>query len=341
MREKHKTFACRAGILLCAFTLACNLLVAGERAGPCLGFNIVQTGTSRFGSQAAQQSLQAMAAAGAREAAVVVFLWQPHPSSPQLSRGGDMSDDELRAAIRALHGLSLQVTVKPHVWVPGRWAGAIEMATAADWEAWFAAYREALLPIARIAAEERAQMLAIGTELRHASGLTGWESLIGELRAIFPGRLTYFAHGADEAERVGFWPLLDAVGVTLYPVLGADDADSDWDRRMSAEVARLEAIAGAAGRPVVVGEIGIRSAKGAAEKPWESAEERQAEPAPDLQRRVLSRWLHALERPFIESVLVWRWFTDPQAGGLRDTDFTVQGKPAAEVLRARSQRCGP
>jgi hypothetical protein len=30
--------------------------------------------------------------------------------------------------------------------------------------------------------------------------------------------------------------------------------------------------------------------------------------------------------------MVWRWFTDPEAGGSNDTDFTVQGKPAEAVL---------
>jgi hypothetical protein len=34
----------------------------------------------------------------------------------------------------------------------------------------------------------------------------------------------------------------------------------------------------------------------------------------------------------VRGVLVWRWFTDPAAGGLADTDFTVQGKPAEGVL---------
>jgi hypothetical protein len=31
-------------------------------------------------------------------------------------------------------------------------------------------------------------------------------------------------------------------------------------------------------------------------------------------------------------VLIWRWLSDPSAGGLADTDFTVQGKPAEGVL---------
>ena len=40
-----------------------------------------------------------------------------------------------------------------------------------------------------------------------------------------------------------------------------------------------------------------------------------------------------LDRPTIGGVMIWRWFTDPNAGGLTDTDFTVQGKPAEHVLR--------
>jgi hypothetical protein len=31
--------------------------------------------------------------------------------------------------------------------------------------------------------------------------------------------------------------------------------------------------------------------------------------------------------------LIWRWLSDPAAGGMADTDFTVQGKPAEAVLR--------
>jgi hypothetical protein len=84
---------------------------------------------------------------------------------------------------------------------------------------------------------------------------------------------------------------------------------------------------------VIVGELGLRSARGAAAKPWESAEERAASADPLLQAEVLSDWLGILDRPAIHGVLIWRWFTDPSAGGLADTDFTVQGKPAERVLR--------
>jgi hypothetical protein len=101
---------------------------------------------------------------------------------------------------------------------------------------------------------------------------------------------------------------------------------------MRAVAARLDALSMRRGRPVIVAEVGLRSAAGAAAKPWESAEEREAVADPQLQAEVLADWFAVLDRPAIRGVMVWRWFTDPKAGGLRDTDFTVQGKPAEGVL---------
>jgi hypothetical protein len=136
----------------------------------------------------------------------------------------------------------------------------------------------------------------------------------------------------EEAETVPFWPLLDAIGVSLYPPLGADHDKIGRLTVMLAVTERLEDLSSRHGKPVVVTEIGLRSAKGAAAKPWESAEERNAIADPELQAEVLADWLAVLDRPAIRGVLIWRWFTDPAAGGRDDTDFTVQGKPAEEVL---------
>jgi hypothetical protein len=103
---------------------------------------------------------------------------------------------------------------------------------------------------------------------------------------------------------------------------------------------RLDAFAARNKKSIVVGEIGLRSAEGAAAKPWESAEERKAVPDPSLQAQVIADWLEILDRPAISGVLIWRWLTDPDAGGLTDTDFTVQGKPAEHVLMcAWTQSC--
>jgi len=296
------------------------------------GFNVIASETHPFGSKAARQSLAGAKMLGARAVAIVFFLWQQTPSSPELERGSDTSDGQLRAAIRDAHALGLKVVVKPHVWIPTSWAGAVAMTSEADWHEWFANYQRELNNVAKIASEERAEALAIGTELSWTEQRPEWQGLIDAARKLYPGRLFYLAHNCDGVEKVPFWDRLDAVGATLYPPLG-DDTDRDAHRRIMREAADcLEAAASRYRKPVVVGEIGLRSATGAAAKPWESPEERKSEPDPQLQSAVIADWLEALDRPSIEGVLVWSWLTDPHAGGLADTDFTVQNKPAERVL---------
>jgi hypothetical protein len=184
----------------------------------------------------------------------------------------------------------------------------------------------------RVSPQEQAEALAIGTELVLASQRPEWRDLIAAARAVYSGRLLYVAHNLDEAETVPFWDALDAVGVSLYPPLGADDDRAPRRAAMDAVAERLDLLAARTGKPVVVAEIGLRSARGAAAKPWESAEERTATADPELQAEVIADWLAALDRPAIHAILIWRWFTDPGAGGAADTDFTVQGKPAEAVL---------
>lgn len=286
----------------------------------------------RSAANSARQSLAHAKRLGADAIAVVPFLWQADPTSPDLMRGGDMSDAELRAAIRDAHALGLAVVVKPHVWVPEQWAGAVAMNSAAAWREWFANYRRALDPLATIAAEEKAEAFVIGTELSGTSQHPAWRDVITGVRSRYSGRILYVAHNVEEAESIPFWDQVDAIGVSLYPPLGADNDRQSRRAAMRAAAERLDALAARTGRTVIVGEVGLRSARGAAQRPWESAEERSSVPDPPLQAEVLADWLAALDRPAIRGVLVWRWFTDPDAGGPNDTDFTVQGKPAEGVL---------
>jgi len=306
------------------------------------GFNVIAVPDRPFGSKSAKLALMNAKELGARTVAIVPFLWQSDPANPNLARGTDMSDDELRAAIRDAHAFGLTVLVKPHVWIPKSWAGTIGMTSEQAWQDWFTNYQRELERIARIAKEERAEAFAIGTELDGTTQRAEWNALIDAVRKLYPGRLLYVAHNVEGVEKVPFWAQLDLIGVSLYPPLGADN-DRDYRlRAMRAVADRLDALAAQTGKSIVVGEIGLRSAEGAAAKPWESAEEREAAPNPSLQAQVIADWLAILDRPAIRGVLIWRWLTDPDAGGLTDTDFTVQGKPAEHILMcAWTRSCNP
>jgi hypothetical protein len=304
------------------------------------GFNVIAVPGHPFGSETARASLANAKRLGARAIAAIPFLWQPTPASPKLRRGTDMADAELHTAIREAHALGLAVLVKPHVWVPESWAGAVAMNSEAAWQEWFADYRRELERIARIAADDDAEALAIGTELTATTQRPEWNTLIAAARAAYSGRLIYLAHNVEEAEAVPFWDRLDAIGVTLYPPLGAGDDRDQRRSAMRAVAERLDVLAARSGKTVLVGEVGLRSAEGAAARPWESAEERTVAPDPALQAAVIADWLRVLDRPAISGVLVWRWFTDPDSGGATDTDFTVQGKPAERVLMcAWTKKC--
>ena len=297
------------------------------------GFNVVAASGHPFGSETAKASLANAKRLGARAVAVVPFFWQSTGDTPNLLRGDAAADAEVRAAIRDAHALDLAVVIKPHVWVPDSWAGAVKMNSEQDWQKWFADYRRELERIAQIADEEKAEALAIGTELAATTQRPEWKALIAAARAAYGGRLLYMAHNIEEADSVPFWDQLDAIGVTLYPPLGADDARDERRSVMRSVADQLDMLSVLTGKTVVVGEIGVRSAEGSAAKPWESVQERAAAPDPELQAAVIADWLAALDRPAISGVLIWQWSTDPDAGGLTDGDFTVQGKPAERVLK--------
>jgi hypothetical protein len=335
-------FALASRALPIALAMLALPIMTAAAAGPRLdGMNVIMAPGHPFGSASAKRSLADLKRLGAGAIALVPFLWQPSPGSPDLVRGDDMPDAVLRAAIADARALGFAVMVKPHVWVPASWAGAVGMDSEDGWRRWFASYRRELVRIASLAEDEKADALAVGTELALTTARPEWLDLIAGARERYSGTLLYVAHNADEAETVPFWSKLDAVGVSLYPPLGADDDRSGRRSAMRAATDRLDALAARTGKSIVVAEIGLRSARGAAAKPWESAEERASAADPSLQAGVLADWLAALDRPTIRGVMIWRWFTDPDAGGAADTDFTVQGKPAEHVLKCAWTRACP
>jgi hypothetical protein len=319
---------------------AVGVRARSRREGTLRGFNVIETSAAPFGSAAAAASLRQVAATGANAVALVPFLWQPHGADPGIVLGDALPAERLAAGIAQAREAGLQAIVKPHVWVPDGWAGVVAMQREEDWPRWFGAYRAAILPLAELAASAGAAEFVIGTELRRTVHRPEWLELIAAVRERFAGPLTYVSHGADEVERVPFWGALDAVGASLYPVLGKARDKQAWRSAMEAEIGRVRQVAERAGRPVWIGEIGIRSARNATPRPWESAEERAAPVDLALQANVIDEWLGVLDGVDPAALLVWRWFSDPEGGGPGDTDFTVQRKPAADRIAARWHRSG-
>jgi hypothetical protein len=246
--------------------------------------------------------------------------------------------------MQTARSLGLEVTLKPQIDIlPSGWVGTI---TPSDPAAWFDSLQATIYHYADLAQQGGAGMLVIGTEFQSMSGpayTARWQQLIAGVRQRFSGRLTYAAN-FDEFQQVQFWPSLDYVGVDGYWRL-SNVADPPLESLLSAwastgHVDALRRTALAAGRPVLLTEIGYRSIAGATIHPnlWSTTG------ALDL-----SEQANAYEaafrtfagQPWFAGLYWWSWpATLPPDGS--NTDYTPTFKPAEQVMQSWNARlAGP
>ena len=249
----------------------------------------------------------------------------------------------LRAAIRDARMLpALPAVVKPQCLDPKRLGrsrrdGESEAVAAASSPITSAKLER----IAAAAQAEKADVLVVGTELSGTTARPQWRrAFIKRLRAIFSGTLVYVAHNVEDAETVPFWDQLDLIGASLYPPLGSDDERGGGRRATMRGGRRASRCAGGTNRQDPSWSARSDCDRRRARPPshGKARKKGRARPIRRCEAAVLADWIAALDRPAIRGVLVWRWFTDPDAGGLADTDFTVQGKTAEQVLRCALDR---
>lgn len=261
-------------------------------------------------------------------------------------RGGREEVDRVtREAIAIVHAAGMKVLLKPHLWLEdrsdGAWRGDI-LPSDAEWPAWRESYREALLSYARLAREADVAALSVGSELTGVALARPdfWRELLGDLRAEFPGTLTYAANWDRELEEIVWWDAVDAVGVdAFWPLLGSADEVprvAVLESRLGAIRDRIAAVSARFDRPVLLTEIGYKSAVGAAYRPWEWHEGDRHRSDPEGQRAIYEAIARsfgpAAEAGWLTGLYVWVWYLDESWGGVDNSDFTPRAKPSADVL---------
>jgi hypothetical protein len=244
-------------------------------------------------------------------------------------------------AIAQAHALGLRVMLVPHLWVEsGAWRALIDPITASGWVRWSLSYGAFLKGWAKVAAETSAELLSVGVELR--SWVTGEHApsllrLIAEVRALYPGKLTYSANW-DDVEDTVIWGALDYIGVNaFFPLTSQEHANAanlrEGGTRVALQMARL---AQAWGKPVLCTEIGYTTRVDPALRPWEW---------PDSMKNVKvdqgaqARAYHGLLAPLLDSpevagLFVWRTYSDPQdVSQEAEWGFSPRGKRSELVLR--------
>ena len=257
---------------------------------------------------------------------------------PSALGGAEEETDEAicEAGARA-RALGLRVWLKPHLWTRG-WVGDLAYGPT-GWRRFFDSYRVFILHYALLAEREGFDGLVVGHELASSSLAfpDRWRGLIGEVRRVYHGTLTYDANWGDEVRGIAFWDALDLVGVSFYDPLASKPTRSVAELATGATKALdgLRAIAARTGRPLLISEVGYAPFAGAPVRPWE---EHHAEPDLEAQRACYEAVVRALGPcDWVAGAFWWKWFSTDRIGGVNDASFTPRGKPA-ELVMSRAFR---
>lgn len=285
-----------------------------------------------------EPQLREIADLGATHVAVVVTYFQDDIYSTEIQADPRRTPtlETIRDTLRTARNLGLSTMLFPYIRVdhklqPHHWRGCIEPR---DLDSWFRAYEEWIVGLAAIASREGVEILSLGSEMSSVDVETErWRSIIGRVRPIYRGQLTYSANW-DHYERVEFWDQLDLVGLTGYFELvprdmtdpSLEEVIEGW-REWHVRLMRWQSLHG---RPLLLTEVGYRSNDGAAARPWRWGE---GENQVDLEEQRVAYeaftrvWSH---EPRLGGVFFWNWWGE---GGDECHDYTPRHKPAEEVLR--------
>ena len=277
------------------------------------------------------------------------FGWQRGLDTPEVrlasSRGWWGERDEgLRVTTELARERGIRTLLRPHIWLSGvpdgKWLADVTMKDDADWQRWFESYGAFILHYAQLAEELGIEALSVGAELRTATTTreADWRRLIGRVREVYHGRLTYAAKWHAEFEQIAFWDALDFIGVQAYFPLtdGTTPTVAELEAAWRPHLAAIERLARRSGKPVVFTEIGYRSVPGATARPWEwpAAPEPVTEAGLNVQADAYEAFFRTFwRRDWFGGAYLWKWFPGLEhRPGPPTAEFSPQNKPAERVL---------
>jgi hypothetical protein len=167
------------------------------------------------------------------------------------------AESHIRATIRPVLNEDVLVAENPNYW-----RGDIAPASTS---AWFASYRNLLLPYARVAQADHAATFVIGTELTSLEGNPNWPSLVSAISSVYHGQIMYDENFSSFQTDDSNLPVA-TFGVDAYPRFQLPDSASDaqltqaWEGWLGAHSASVL-------HSTILSEVGIAAVAGAYSDP--------------------------------------------------------------------------
>jgi hypothetical protein len=336
------------GIIACAVLALCWSAPGARAQTDYQGMSLFGWGNG-LANPDLSQSLYDMHSLGVDTVALNVWWRQDTNNSNTIYENvGGMSASmaQISHAIDLIHGLGMQVYLKPNVdSADGTWRAQI---TPSNPAAWFSSYSSYINTMADLAQAKGVALFSVGTEMESMANpeanAANWSSIVSDVRSRYDGKVTYAANHGDvfvgstnhgSYEDVPWWNQLDYIGVDAYfpltsknnPTLA--ELQSAWTSRANA----IEAWRQTRGltQPVLFTEVGYGAYDGSNRTPW--GDNQTNTPDPGEQRDAYEALLSVLTpRPWFEGVFWWSWETSPNAGLMDPMGFTPQDRPAQQTL---------
>ena len=236
------------------------------------------------------------------------------------------------------HEEGLKVMLKPQIYIPGSWPGALDLQEE-DWLKWEQSYRKFILDFAAIAEKQEVDLFCIGTELDISAVKRPifWNELIKDIRKSYSGKLCYAANW-DKYDQISFWSALDFIGIDAYfPLLDKKDASvKDLEKAWAFHLASIEDVQKNFQKPVLFTEFGYLSVDNCAFENWTLQSQRQSLSANEEAQAIA---FEALFQTFVQKDwwaggFIWKWYIDERTKERRpETDYTPQAKKAFYTIK--------
>ncbi len=259
------------------------------------------------------------------------------PSWLDFSEGaGAENDESIVHCIWSARQSGISVMIKPQVWPWNDWTGEVAMQNEDDWLLFFDRYYRWIRHYAIMAELYEVETLCIGVEFSKATlqRPDDWRKMIGKLRGIYHGKMTYAANWGEEFEQCKFWDALDYVAVNCYyPISKKDNPkQKELDAGFAEVVQTVEKVALATKKPVLFTEIGFRSCTTPWANPHAEADGRKTDTT--CQAACYKAMIAGLEgKDWFRGIYLWKWPAYMDDARYDPMGFTPLGKPAEQLVR--------
>ncbi len=247
--------------------------------------------------------------------------------------------DGAKKTIALLNARGIEVMLKPQIWVwRGEFTGDISMSSEENWRIFETSYKEFIMLYAELAQEMKVPLFCIGTEL-HTFVQTRpkfWDELIRNIRTVYKGKLTY-AENWDQFDKAPFWKQLDYIGIDAYfPVSESqtptiEELKQGWQKHKEKIMTLQRSVA----KPILFTEYGYRSVHYTGKEPWDSNRTNGNVDFKAQDNALTALYQEFWNEPWFAGGFLWKWFHNhTESGGADNNRFTVQNKPAEDVIRS-------